>query len=335
MSYTAVTDVSSNQYRLLNNSDAYTDHDSGLRMYRGRLCIAVGSYYAIDIGTKIDIVMENGSIVKCVLGDCKSDKHTDPTHRYQKYDGSVVEVVTDMAYFRGTWQYPDSIRGKVKEILIVGNKDEDLINYEPRIDVSSINNSQEIKSLDNSINEELNEDEHKKAKKDKTKKGKKDTSEKKNTKKSNKDKVNSKNDIKKPKSSDETDIIDESTDKDFNEEQVLIDEPQEDKGVVSDSAVESEVVTDSTIENNVVSDSTVESNVVSDSTIESEIVTDSVVNDETSESTATNITSDTAINTTEVDGGSVNNVSGTAVDMLGTDIETINIVNNVSGSSLQ
>ena len=332
MSYTAVTDVSSNQYRLLNNSDAYTDHDSGLRMYRGRLCIAVGSYYALDIGTKIDIVMENGSIVKCVLGDCKSDKHTDPTHRYQKYDGSVVEVVTDMAYFRGTWQYPDSIRGKVKEILIVGNKDEDLINYEPRIDVPSINTSQEVKSLDNPINEDLKETECNESEKNITKKGKKDTSEKKNTKTSKKDKGDSKNDIKKPKNSDEIDIIDESADKDFNEEQVLIEEPQEDKEVVTDSTIESDVVTDSTIENEVISDTEQESGVVTDSTIENEAVSDSVVNEETPESTVTNIVSDTAIGTSEIDIGSIHNVSGTAVDMLGTDIQTIN---NVSGSSLQ
>ena len=54
------------QYALLNSDDAYTDKKTGFRMYQGRYCIAVGSGYTQKVGSKIDLVMEDGSIIQCV-----------------------------------------------------------------------------------------------------------------------------------------------------------------------------------------------------------------------------------------------------------------------------
>lgn len=119
MAYTAVTSVSSPQYKLLRGSSAYTDTKTGLRMVDGRICIAVGTFYASKIGTKINLVMANGNVVECILGDVKSDRHTDPTHRYQAQDGSVVEMIVDYNYFHSTSQYPSELKGRISRIEIV------------------------------------------------------------------------------------------------------------------------------------------------------------------------------------------------------------------------
>lgn len=126
MAYTKVTSRSSAQYALLNSEDAYTDKKTGLRMYQGRYCIAVGSGYTQKIGSKIDLVMEDGSIIQCVLGDCKADKDTDAeTHTYCKWDGSVAEFIIDNEYFNtNTTHNPVNTAlnqfGKIKKVVVIG-----------------------------------------------------------------------------------------------------------------------------------------------------------------------------------------------------------------------
>lgn len=39
--------------------------------------IATGSGVSHDIGRYIDIVLENGTVIPCVIGDAKDDAHTD------------------------------------------------------------------------------------------------------------------------------------------------------------------------------------------------------------------------------------------------------------------
>lgn len=122
MYYTAVTAKSSPQYKLLNGENAYTDPETGCRMVDGRYCIAVGSGYCSTIGTKIDILMENGTIIQCIMGDAKADCHTDAeTHTYQAVDGSVVEMIVDKAYFKGTSHYPEGLKGRIQKVLVLPN----------------------------------------------------------------------------------------------------------------------------------------------------------------------------------------------------------------------
>lgn len=126
MAYTKVTSRTSAQYALLNSDDAYTDKKTGFRMYQGRYCIAVGSGYTQKIGNKIDLVMEDGSIIQCVLGDCKADKDTDAeTHTYCKWDGSVAEFIIDNEYFNtNTTHNPVNTAlnqfGKIKKVVVIG-----------------------------------------------------------------------------------------------------------------------------------------------------------------------------------------------------------------------
>ena len=72
--YTTITSVNSWQYKL--QQKAYTNED-GFRMINGRYMIATGSGVSHDIGRYIDIVLENGTVIPCVIGDAKDDAHTD------------------------------------------------------------------------------------------------------------------------------------------------------------------------------------------------------------------------------------------------------------------
>jgi hypothetical protein len=102
----------------LQNTYAYTGED-GIRMVEGRYCIAVGSYFTTRIGQYIDVVLQNGTVIKCILGDQKADAHTDELHISHKNDKSIVEFIIDkrvmnpriinlgsVSYLYDEWQSP-------------------------------------------------------------------------------------------------------------------------------------------------------------------------------------------------------------------------------------
>jgi len=94
MSYKAITSKTSRQYKM--QQIAYTS-THGIRQVNGRYCVALGSAYAKTIGTYVDIILENGEVIPCILADQKQDIHTDATNRVC-FDGSLVEFVVDMDY---------------------------------------------------------------------------------------------------------------------------------------------------------------------------------------------------------------------------------------------
>lgn len=124
MPATAITNTSSAQFKL--QQTAYTDPDTGIKMVDGRYCIAVGSYYTTTIGTYIDLVLENGTVIECILGDCKADKDTNSDNRIHTVDGSLVEFLVnkqvisyDVAYRYGDISYAkDGWNSKVVSIKI-------------------------------------------------------------------------------------------------------------------------------------------------------------------------------------------------------------------------
>lgn len=97
MNYTAITAKSSRQYKL-QHKYAYTG-TYGIRMVDERYCIAVGSYFTTKIGQYMDIVLANGTVIPCILGDCKANAHTDKLNIAHMSDGSVVEFVVDQSKF--------------------------------------------------------------------------------------------------------------------------------------------------------------------------------------------------------------------------------------------
>lgn len=87
-----ITSEGSAQYQLKYN---YTLDNTGIYMVDGRYACALGSYYATDIGTKFDIIMNSGEIIPCILADCKADEHTDNLGQYTLGNGSIVEFVVN------------------------------------------------------------------------------------------------------------------------------------------------------------------------------------------------------------------------------------------------
>lgn len=101
MSWLAITSKSSPQWAF--QQQAVTG-DYGIRTVDGRYCVALGSYWARTIGTKLDVYMVSGEVLHCVLGDCKADKDTDRSHQYGKPKGDVLEFIVD------THEIPDNVR---------------------------------------------------------------------------------------------------------------------------------------------------------------------------------------------------------------------------------
>ena len=116
-----ITDRTSEQYKL---KSAYSLSDNGIYMVDGRYCIALGSYYATDIGTKIDLIMENGQTVECILAEQKDDSDTD-TINQRHSDTSIVEFVVRESSLsktvknKGDCSYADDcLLGEINEIRV-------------------------------------------------------------------------------------------------------------------------------------------------------------------------------------------------------------------------
>jgi hypothetical protein len=98
MSYKALINHSSPQWKL-QSEHAYTG-EYGIRQVNERYCIAVGSHFGCRIGQYIDLVLENGVIIPCIMGDGKADQHTDVTNIFSA-NGCCSEFIVDMSCFSG------------------------------------------------------------------------------------------------------------------------------------------------------------------------------------------------------------------------------------------
>lgn len=116
MPYKAITSVSSPQYKL--QQQAYTGNH-GIRMVNGRYCVALGSFYTSKIGQNFDLVLENGTVIPCVLADQKADKDTNGSNQVTSHNGCMSEFIVDsqaldrnakrmgdISYCEQTWKSP-------------------------------------------------------------------------------------------------------------------------------------------------------------------------------------------------------------------------------------
>lgn len=92
MSYEKITNTKSKQWEL--QQRAHTDED-GMRVVDGRYCVAIGSYFGAPIGTPIDVQLDTGEVLKCIVGDRKADADTDELHIMAPVNGNVVEFIVD------------------------------------------------------------------------------------------------------------------------------------------------------------------------------------------------------------------------------------------------
>lgn len=122
MDCSCITDETSEQYQLKFD---YLSSASGIMLIEDRYVIALGSYYTTTIGTKVDLVMCNGAVVPCIVGDVKADCHTDTQNQQHSVDGSVVEFIvatdnlSDQVRLMGDISYADDrLMGEIMAIRI-------------------------------------------------------------------------------------------------------------------------------------------------------------------------------------------------------------------------
>ena len=92
MPYTAITNKKSKQYKLqqLASTGAY-----GIRVVDSRYLVAIGTAFNAEVGTYIDLILEDGFVIPCIAGDVKADKHTDSTNMVTSANGCVSEFIID------------------------------------------------------------------------------------------------------------------------------------------------------------------------------------------------------------------------------------------------
>ena len=126
MDYRMITDERSIQYRL--QQDAQTD-ENGLRIYRGRYMVALGTYYG-SVGDELTVTLDTGKSFDVIIGDTKADSDTDRTNRYYPMSdgsGNVVEFIVDVdalsdeARRMGDISYVDGFGGNV--VQVIGNRE--------------------------------------------------------------------------------------------------------------------------------------------------------------------------------------------------------------------
>ena len=123
--YRCITDKSSRQYEL--QQIAYTDKD-GFRKIGDRYLVAIGTYFETDCGTMFDIILENDEKIPAIVGDIKSDIHTDIWNVYSAgkcatefiVDADAMNdellIMGDVSYYREEW------KSKVKALYISDKK---------------------------------------------------------------------------------------------------------------------------------------------------------------------------------------------------------------------
>lgn len=108
------------------NENAYTD-ENGLRKVDEYYCVAMGSYYAKNLGDLFEIQTEGG-LFKVIICDFKADEHTDANNQYTLANGCMVEfyvdinILNDTAEQMGDISYIDqNFSGEIVSINKVGN----------------------------------------------------------------------------------------------------------------------------------------------------------------------------------------------------------------------
>lgn len=81
---------------------AVTD-SNGFRLLDGRYLVAVGTFCNAPCGTYIDLILENGVLIPCIVGDIKADVHTDETNTFTVASMCASEFIVDDAISPAAW----------------------------------------------------------------------------------------------------------------------------------------------------------------------------------------------------------------------------------------
>lgn len=78
-SYTSIRPTSTQSYAIVNDESAFTD-SNGLRLIDGRYLIASPSGISSTIGTYVDLILQNGTVIECIVGQAIPDNQSDSTN---------------------------------------------------------------------------------------------------------------------------------------------------------------------------------------------------------------------------------------------------------------
>jgi hypothetical protein len=81
------------------NDLAEPDHDGFMKLDE-RYLIAVGSRFNTAAGQYIDLVLENGVVIQCIMGDAKADVDTDSTNTFTYKSSCCSEFIIDESTIR-------------------------------------------------------------------------------------------------------------------------------------------------------------------------------------------------------------------------------------------
>lgn len=74
----------------------------GIRQYNGRYCVALGSHFKTAIGQYFDLILDNGTVIQCIMADQKADCDTDSENIITVANGCVTEFVVDFSSLDST-----------------------------------------------------------------------------------------------------------------------------------------------------------------------------------------------------------------------------------------
>ena len=93
MDYKKITNKSSRQWHL--QQLAYTDSE-GFRKFNDSYLVAVGTYYADEVGKEFRVTLDSGIVFHAMVGDIKQDIHIDANNQYVTMNGNIMEFIVDV-----------------------------------------------------------------------------------------------------------------------------------------------------------------------------------------------------------------------------------------------
>lgn len=76
------------------NRLATPDRDGFMKL-DNRYLIAVGSRFDTEVGQYLDLILENGVVIPCIMGDLKADEDTDSTNTFTCHSRCCSEFIID------------------------------------------------------------------------------------------------------------------------------------------------------------------------------------------------------------------------------------------------
>lgn len=108
MDYRSIS-KNSKQGNIVYSEKAWTD-ENGLRRYGDYYCVAMGTYYG-NVGDVLRISTDLGNEYLVILGDVKSDEHTDGENKYTVHNGCMLEFIVDSYEISESVKISGSVNG--------------------------------------------------------------------------------------------------------------------------------------------------------------------------------------------------------------------------------